>query len=113
MFEQDVIQRTSLRVLMPVGTSKKRPGDASINRTSELLRRALMTFENWGWIKRREVAIEVLDRPALLQFVTGSLTEQRAARLVYEVLTRIAQQYPSKESNPTWQALERMVESLV
>ncbi|WP_282790913.1 hypothetical protein [Streptomyces sp. CC224B] len=75
----DVVQRSTIRSLLPVGTQqigasraqqaqrlKGKSGLVKKNRTSKLFQQKLNQFEDWGWISKGHVLIAVHDRGALL-----------------------------------------------
>jgi hypothetical protein len=76
----DVVQRSTVRALLPTGTTKPRGvaclqrwhlgerSGTSKNRTSVTFGKALQEFETNGWIKRIPDAVEVCDRGALLDY---------------------------------------------
>jgi hypothetical protein len=79
----DVVQRTTIRRLLPVGTTRRsgpgraearrRKGDTqgSVNRTSETFGIRLKKFEDRGWIARDGVLLRVINRAALLDCALG------------------------------------------
>jgi hypothetical protein len=75
----DVVQRSTLRALLPPGVRKTggveakqnrrlagKTGLPKRNRTTQTFQEKLRDFEKWGWISRGHVLIAVHDRGALL-----------------------------------------------
>jgi hypothetical protein len=75
----DVVQRSTVRSLLPPGTrrvggsvarqTKRLSGKAGLpktNRTTAAFHEKLSQFEEWGWISRGHILIAVHDRGALL-----------------------------------------------
>ncbi|GLP64311.1 hypothetical protein TUSST3_09310 [Streptomyces sp. TUS-ST3] len=75
----DVVQRSTIRALLPPGERKmggsvaqqtqRRKGKAGFvktNRVSARFQERLNTFEDWGWISKGHILIAVHDRQALL-----------------------------------------------
>ncbi|WP_327222996.1 hypothetical protein OG229_02310 [Streptomyces platensis] len=75
----DVVQRSTIRALLPVGTQqvgasrgqqaqrmKGKTGLVKKNRTSKLFQQKLNQFEDWGWISKGHILIALHDRGALL-----------------------------------------------
>ncbi|MFJ9633810.1 hypothetical protein ACIRU8_39560 [Streptomyces sp. NPDC101175] len=75
----DVVQRSTIRTLLPPGTrkvggsiaqqTKRQSGKAGLaktNRVSAMFQQRLNQFEDWGWISKGHILIAVHDRQALL-----------------------------------------------
>lgn len=77
--EIDVVQRSTVRALLPVGATRRktesaynarraRGGEAGWsgpNSASRAFQKCLKRYEDWGWIRRGSVLIQILDRHAL------------------------------------------------
>lgn len=75
----DVVQRSTIRALLPPGTRamggsiaqqtqrrKGKAGFAKTNRVTAQFHQKLNQFEDWGWISKGHILIAVHDRQALL-----------------------------------------------
>jgi hypothetical protein len=84
----DVVQRGTVRALLPSGTIKScgsvkqqthriqgKTGVTKRNRTSSLFQMKLREYEDWGWITRGHLLIAVHDRGALLDHAMHGMKE--------------------------------------
>jgi hypothetical protein len=80
VFPLDVVQRSTIRALLPVGTTRK-PGPSpyqastgkSDNRVSVKFGQVLRQFAERGWIDRAPELVRILDRDALLACATSGV----------------------------------------
>lgn len=89
----EVVSRSTLRAMLPVGVERRRTvvRDArrddwrGKNKVTEKFKEALQIFEVSGWIQRGEKYVLVRDRRALLEFALYELDEQQLPKALLDI----------------------------
>ena len=107
--ELDVIQRSTVRALLPAGTTRRNgAGKAatrrakgmtggSANTVSEAFSKRLRIFEGKGWIVREGPLLRVIDRAALLRYVQRGYAETPLPLLAVAEAMREAQREEERQ----------------